>query len=398
MIVRSLLFLGLILPVLTACAPASAPAPTSKPAEAAKPAAAAPTTAPPASAAKPAVSKPPAQSSGKPSSVTSDFYAGKTIRIIVGIEPGANGDIQARYIAQTLPKFIPGEPNITVTNMAGNSGLTGTNYVAAQPPDGLTLYWGTGGHPHQQLEQGANAKFKYDELVRVITLEGRTALWLGLDSMPYKRLQDAVGGDKEFTVGMLSEKDSADTQMLKEWLKLPVRHVYGIETGLAKVLLAFDRKDVDSMVSGSGWYQIPSQRPGWFKDGHLQPLVVLATPETMFPNNGEMDLPKDVKNIRELLTPEQRRDYELMTVSDGAFYRNSYLPPGTPTEVRDILSNALADALKDPEWMNGFIKVNGRAPDGVVMGAELDKVAKSFKLEELDALMRKWSPGYKSPL
>jgi hypothetical protein len=400
--VRPLLLLALILPIVAACAPASAPAPTeaSKPAEAkpadAKPAA--PTAAAPAQAAKPAISKPAAPSSGKPSEVTKDYYAGKTIRIIVGIEPGANGDIQARYMAQSLPKFIPGEPNITVTNMPGASGLTATNYMAAQPPDGLTLYWGTGGSPHQQLEQGANAKFKYDELVRVVTLEGRTALWLGLGSMPYKRIEEAVGGDKEFTIGMLSEKDSADIQMLKDWLKLPLRIVYGIETGLAKVLLAFDRKDVDSMVSGSGWYQIPGQRPGWFTERQLVPLAVLATPETKFMNNGEMELPTDVKNIRELLTPEQRRDYELMTVSDGAFYRNSFLPPGTPTEIRDILSDAFAAALKDPEWMNGFVKINSRPPDGVVMGAELDKIAKSFKLEDLDALMKKWSPGYKSPL
>ncbi|MFN0073749.1 MAG: hypothetical protein ACKVVP_19890 [Chloroflexota bacterium] len=392
--------LGLITLALTfavACAP-SAQAPA-KPSDAPQ-AAAQPTAAPaaPAQAAKPAVAKPPAQSSGKPTNITNDYFAGKTIRIIVGIEPGANGDIQARYMAQSLSKFIPGEPSFTVTNMPGASGLTATNYIAAQPPDGLTLYWGTGGSPHQQLEQGTNAKFKYDELVRVATLEGRTALWLGLGSMPYKRIQDAVGGDKEFTVGMLSEKDSADLKMLKEWLKLPVRFVYGIETGLAKVLLAFDRKDVDSMVSGSGWYQIPSQRPGWFTERHLEPLVVLATLETKFMNNGETDLPADVKNIRELLTPEQRRDYELMTVSDGPFYRNSYLPPGTPTEVRDIVSDAIAAALKDPEWMNGFVKINGRPPDGVIMGAELDKIAKSFKIQDLDALLLKWTPGYKSAL
>jgi hypothetical protein len=399
MFVRPLLFLALILPILTGCSAASAPGATQAPANPADTkSAAAPTTAPPAAAAKPAVAKPPAQSSGKPSEITKDYYAGKTIRIIVGIEPGANGDVQARYIAQSLSKFIPGEPNITVTNMPGASGLTATNYMAAQPPDGLTLYWGTGGHPHQQLEQGSNAKFKYDELVRVITLEGRTALWLGLGSMPYKRLQDAVGGDKEFTVGMLSEKDSADVQMLKEWLKLPLRIVYGIETGLAKVLLAFDRKDVDSMISGSGWYQIPQQRPGWFAEGQLVTLAVLADPNTKFMNNGEMDLPADVKNVREMLTADQRRDYEMMTVSDGPFYRNSFLPPGTPAEIRDILSDSFAAALKDPEWMNGFVKVNGRAPDGVIMGAELDKIAKSFKIEELDALMSRWSPGYKSPL
>jgi hypothetical protein len=330
--------------------------------------------------------------------INSDYYAGKTIRLIVGIEPGANGDIQARYIADTLPEFIPGEPRITVTNMPGAGGLTATNYIASQSPDGLTLYWGTGGHPHQQLEQGSNAGFKYDELVRVITLEGRTAVWYGLESMPYKRIQDAINGNHEFTIGMLSEKDSGEIQMLKEWLKLPVRIVYGIETGLAKVLLAFDRGDVQSMVSGSGWYQIPKQRPDWLKDGYLQPLVILATPETKFENNGEIEMPADVKNIREFLTPEQRRDYEIMTASDGAFYRNSYLPPGTPTEIRDILTKAFQDALADPEWMNGFVKINGRPPNGVILGPELDRIADSFKLEDLDKLLQRWTPGYTSPL
>jgi hypothetical protein len=109
-------------------------------------------------------------------------------------------------------------------------------------------------------------------------------------------------------------------------------------------------------------------------------------------------MPSDVKNIRDFLTPEQRRDYELITVSDGPFYRNSFLPPGTPTEVRDILTDAFSAALKDSEWMNGFVKINGRPPDGVILGPELDKIADSFKLEDLDKLLVKWMPGYKSAL
>ncbi len=390
--------------MLAGCAPASpsSPAAPSKPADAPKaeqPAASQPTAAAPAQpAAKPAVAKPAAKPGEKPSEISKDYYAGKTIRLIVGIEPGAGGDLQARYLSTALPKFIQGNPKIEVTNMPGASGLTATNYMWAQEPDGLTWYWGTGGHAQQQLEQGSAAKFKADELVRVVTLEGRLSMWYALDNVPYKRLQDAVGGDKEFTLGMLSEKDSTEINMLKEWLRLPVRPVFGIETGLAKVLLAFDRKDVDSMISGSGWYEMPKQRPGWFKDGYIRPLVIMADPQTKVDPNGEFELTPDLKNIRDLLTPEQRRLFDIESSSDGPFYRNSFFPPKTPTEIRDIMVDGFKAALKDPEFVAGWVKITGREPDKVMYGPELDAIAKTISLQELDGLYRQFLPGYKSAL
>ena len=39
----------------------------------------------------------------------SDFYQGKTIRIIVGYSPGGGYDALARMLSRHMPKYIPGQ-------------------------------------------------------------------------------------------------------------------------------------------------------------------------------------------------------------------------------------------------------------------------------------------------
>ncbi|MEA2991213.1 MAG: hypothetical protein QOD40_133, partial [Alphaproteobacteria bacterium] len=48
-----------------------------------------------------------------------DFYGGKTIKFIVGGDPGGGYDIYARAIGRHLSRFIPGAPTVVVQNMAG---------------------------------------------------------------------------------------------------------------------------------------------------------------------------------------------------------------------------------------------------------------------------------------
>lgn len=72
-----------------------------------------------------------------------DFYEGKTITVIVGLEPGGTADTFARRFSTYLQKYIPGEPNIVIQNMPGGAGVLATNYVYEKAsPDGLTILWG----------------------------------------------------------------------------------------------------------------------------------------------------------------------------------------------------------------------------------------------------------------
>ena len=55
------------------------------------------------------------------------YYQGKTITIVAGTKAGDVYDLYARLFAQFLPKYIPGNPNIIVQNMAGASSMIAAN-------------------------------------------------------------------------------------------------------------------------------------------------------------------------------------------------------------------------------------------------------------------------------
>src|SRR3954468_17631453 len=68
------------------------------------------------------------------------FYQGKTVTIIVGTKAGDVYDLYPRLVAEFMPKYIPGSPNIIIQNVAGAAGLIATNQVNnVAKPDGLTL-------------------------------------------------------------------------------------------------------------------------------------------------------------------------------------------------------------------------------------------------------------------
>src|SRR5262245_1044774 len=69
-----------------------------------------------------------------------DFYAGKTITLIIGSGVGGSYDSGGRLVAQHLKRYIPGNPTVVPQNMPGASSVRAAEYVfnvAAR--DGTTL-------------------------------------------------------------------------------------------------------------------------------------------------------------------------------------------------------------------------------------------------------------------
>src|SRR5204863_776854 len=69
-----------------------------------------------------------------------EFFRGKTVNILVGVEAGGGYDLYARVLAQFLARHIPGQPNVIVQNMPGAGGLRAArNLVSVAPKDGTAL-------------------------------------------------------------------------------------------------------------------------------------------------------------------------------------------------------------------------------------------------------------------
>ena len=70
----------------------------------------------------------------------SDFYAGKTLTLVIGFPPGGGYDTYVRVLARHYGRFIPGHPSVVPTNMPGAGSLLAANYLYGKAAnDGLTL-------------------------------------------------------------------------------------------------------------------------------------------------------------------------------------------------------------------------------------------------------------------
>jgi tripartite-type tricarboxylate transporter receptor subunit TctC len=75
-----------------------------------------------------------------PCAAAADFYAGKTITVIVGFAPGGGVDTTARVVARHLVRFVPGQPGLVVQNLEAAAGLVAATHMTRRVvPDGLTL-------------------------------------------------------------------------------------------------------------------------------------------------------------------------------------------------------------------------------------------------------------------
>ena len=70
----------------------------------------------------------------------SDFYAGKTISMIISTTAGSGFDAYGRLLSRHLPKHVPGAPRVIVQNMPGAGGISAANYLFnVASKDGLTM-------------------------------------------------------------------------------------------------------------------------------------------------------------------------------------------------------------------------------------------------------------------
>ena len=69
-----------------------------------------------------------------------DFYRGKTVHILIGVNVGGGYDMEARLVARFLGKTYPGNPTVVPQNMIGAGGIKMANYLyAVAPQDGTAI-------------------------------------------------------------------------------------------------------------------------------------------------------------------------------------------------------------------------------------------------------------------
>jgi hypothetical protein len=234
------------------------------------------------------------------------------------------------------------------------------------------------------------------------SIQGRNQLWFIRGKAPYERMQNAAGrgsaGGAKFTFAeeALCGVNAVRDKLTKEWLDLPMEIKHGLPGGRKAAMQQLERGDIDS-VQQSMWYTLPKDRPGWLKDGFLKVFANAMPPgEGEFQNNGEIDYPKDVQRVYDLLkTEEQKRQYLLLSLDElGPFHRAIYAPPSTPENIVQILRKSIWQMLHSTGFEADVERLRGDDPLDIRPGEKMEGIIKTAlgKVKDLESIVRKQTP------
>ncbi len=375
--------------VLIACG-GDDPTPTPKPAATATPVPAPTATPKPGVTPDPTATPTPAPE--EPEFDAEAYFKGKTIRIMVGFNPGGGTDAQARYMSKAWPEFIPGKPRIVVTNMTPV--LTERNFVWNSKPDGLTL--AVEATPGIFDMTAPGAQFDMREVTMIGVTSGREGLWVINGEMGYDCFESAWGGSETLTIGQ-SAPTPADlgSYGVLGWLAdefnvpLEIRNVAA--AGSAEQYLMMERGDVNSWLSGTLWDQFPRTRPDWLPNGFIRPFADMSVPGFDLGNNGQMDF--HCPNVADAhLDEAQTAIYNAFRGPQIYAAKNVVGPPGMEKGVANALRTALADAMNDEKFasdMQGFTGIKNNFSGGEAAQQQLIETTQAFldKKDDVDKII-----------
>src|SRR5881227_1640941 len=120
------------------------------------------------------------------------FYAGKTIRLVVGVDVGSGYDVNARLLARHMAAHIPGQPTVIVQNQPGAGSLTMTNALYNTGPfDGTVMGASFNGMPTTTLLQPAGARFDPVKINWLGSNNRETQVMYVWHTAPVQSLEDA---------------------------------------------------------------------------------------------------------------------------------------------------------------------------------------------------------------
>ena len=302
-----------------------------------------------------------------------NFYQGKTIRIIVGYQPGDNHDQWARTYARFMGKYIPGNPSFVVQNMPGAGSMIAANHVYNMTkPDGLTLGSFGGALIMAQLTGRKEVQFDWPKYAWIGTPYRAGHLLFMRGDAPFKdfeQLQQTSDPPRCSATGVGSTGYDIP-RLLEDSMGIKFKVISGYRGG-ADQDLAMERNEVQCRAITIDGFLGREPFITWLKKGFVR--VWLQTEKQ---RHAKMP---DVPTIFELMDQFKTADAKRRLV-------NTYLglwgfgsmpvvtTPGSPPERVKALRDAYGKIFSDAEFIEDISKKNWDPRP--VNGEELEGLAK----------------------
>ena len=272
-----------------------------------------------------------------------DFYAGKTIQVLIGFSPGGGYDLYGRVIARHMGRHIPGNPKLVPQNMPGAGSLKAVNYLyGVAPKDGTALaHFAPGVLFEPLLGHAEGAQFDATKFTWLGSASREASVCAFIASAGIKSWADMRS--KPTIIGASGGGAESDVfpTVLRNMFHLPLKIVTGYPGG-TEITLAMERHEVDGRC-GWSWTSLLSRSKALLDSHQLDVVLQIALQKTK-------DLP-DVPLIVDVTDNAEQKAALKLIVARQSIARPFAAPPGIPAERARALREAFAATLADPEFI-----------------------------------------------
>jgi tripartite-type tricarboxylate transporter receptor subunit TctC len=300
-------------------------------------------------------------------------FAGKTITMTIGFEPGSGPDLYGRVLGRHLPRYLPGQPGFVVINQTGAGGVVAlNNWANKSEPIGLALTIGA----QSQTDPDAlmRTQAKYDPVTfRYVGGLAAPSQGLFVSKTAVNRLHDKSA--KPVIMGLVGSTLRTGSYQVVwgvAFLGWNVKWVRGYTT-TAELRQALERGEIDmtsfgattdiDYLLGTGKFAVVSQS-GMVEGGKTVPRPALG------------DTPVISDLVRgKIKDPLAQKAFEYGEyVSQLGFWLA--LSPRTPDAIVNTYVGALNAMLRDPRYQDEFAKIDSGAP--LATRGELDALVREL--------------------
>jgi len=278
-----------------------------------------------------------------PTAAQPDFYAGKSIQLLIGFSAGGGYDIYARTLARHMGRHLPGNPRLVPQNMPGAGSLKAVNYLYnVAPKDGTAIAgFAPGVVVEPLLGRSEGTQFEAPRFAWLGSISQEVSVCAFVKAAGIRSWRDMQ--TKSYVIGASGGGAESDVfpNVLRKLFNLPLKIVTGYPGG-SEIILAMERHEVDGRC-GWSWTSLLSRSKALLDTNAIDLTLQIGLKK-------DKALP-DVPLIMELTNDPLKQAALKLIVSRQSIARPFAAPPGVPEARVQVLRQALDATMKDPEFL-----------------------------------------------
>ena len=270
------------------------------------------------------------------------YYAGKQVKMIIGLGTGGGYDLWARTVARHIGRHLPGNPTVISQNMEGAGSFRAASYMANQAPrDGTVMALIARDASLGPITGNPGAQFDPTKFSWLGTTTTETNVCIAYKTAAVKTVQDLT--ERELMVG-----DNGAGTGTGNYPKA-LNQLLGLKFKIIRGYIVVRRRGAgDGARRGRGLLREPRERAS--ASARTGSRRARSTCCSRAASSPIPDL-EGVPFVNDLAKSEDdRRAIEFLYAGQG-IGRPFFAPPGLAPEVHKMMRAAFNATMKDPEFI-----------------------------------------------